>query len=451
MAEDKSIIKIPSVNNTVIVPKAKTQNIEELIYNNGIFIKRSSLGATLRKSFVLVYAIENKIYIYGPLNTRLFREVFFTLTNRPNVSVTNNSVGEYSVDFLDTEGKKFINKTTNKFEFLNYEAELGDLNLSRLDNNIRNDNYKNALYVKNFGDELATNMNGIEAPATFINKNINIYGPKTSTSSLIGNEQHNIDINFVLYLKYLLHAIKEAPDKFYYLANWFYNGIDQITSNSFSFDTKYQQISNKLGGALTENSIKPIESYRIVNSKFLNGPIQTYSKMAFFNVRSGLRDFNDFEAFAESPYAITMVDDGGGYSSLNVFDSLLGKILVIKERAGLRAVIAAFQVSKLYHLYISEDGTPSNQVRAFDYIMKPIFNNTIDISYISNGVFTTAVRSDSDRINASTKFYDIYVYNKEDYAGVHFNAGRVLELELDRNAESISDRNTGKFQVIEIE
>lgn len=65
MPQDKTIVKIPTIAYTQLVPNV-ANNVSELLYNEGIYVNRKSLTATYPKSVVRIYKNTNfpkKIYL----------------------------------------------------------------------------------------------------------------------------------------------------------------------------------------------------------------------------------------------------------------------------------------------------------------------------------------------------------------------------------------------------
>lgn len=91
MPQDKTVIKIPSIAYTQLVPNV-ANNVNELLYNEGIYVNRQSLTATYPKSVVRIYKninFPNKIYLLSK-NTSLMDAI--SNANKSNTRQTENEI-----------------------------------------------------------------------------------------------------------------------------------------------------------------------------------------------------------------------------------------------------------------------------------------------------------------------------------------------------------------------
>ena len=91
MAQDKSVIKVPGISSTQIVPKINTSTQEELVFNNGVYISKSSLNKTLPKSLVRLWKNGNKLYLFNRDTTVLEKIIKYFANTNSDLSISVGS------------------------------------------------------------------------------------------------------------------------------------------------------------------------------------------------------------------------------------------------------------------------------------------------------------------------------------------------------------------------
>ena len=174
---------------SVVVPKIEPPSTQEdLVFNNGIYIPKSSLVKTLPLSLARVWKKGNKIYLFDRHTTLIEKYIRSSLSNDTQVTYSVDASGVKTINFLDTTTSFIATK------------EYNSLTLSRTD--INNDTKENLDKALSSTLVTSTSFNASESLA---NKTLKL---KNLKSSII---QKYLQDN---YIPYITEIITQAiPDK----------------------------------------------------------------------------------------------------------------------------------------------------------------------------------------------------------------------------------------------
>ena len=446
MAQDKSIIKVPGVSSTQIVPKINTSAQEELVYNNGVYIAKASLNKTLPKSLVRILKGNNKIFLLDKETNFLERVIQATATLKQRIVIDVHPNGDlrltlydsigYSASLLESGGIRLR-------ESIGYPtSDVFLANASETNINKAFGSFRVSSTILNIGADNTENL-------SFNGKQLKLYKLKESIISnyLIKFAQPDyrvynkvLDSNFFLRLKSVL-SFKEGNGsegslynniKAYLFANWVLPSIDTLNT-SFDVIKASKNIKNKLGGALTENDLVLYKTIPLINAYSKRFTPDSYDYQDVGEVH--LYDVTTRLGNSERTFAVEGVRSYE-QPAVNIIDDR--HVLVFIPKVGTE--IFALKVVKTFY---QASGENSN---SFTFQQKQIYGNIkpfynyIDVELDADTQFSL---NQSDEY----KFY-LYIISNELYDG--FYEQDILSFTIPNDID-FSTATDGDYYVAEID
>lgn len=425
MAQDKSVIKVPGISSTQIVPKINTSTQEELVFNNGVYISKSSLNKTLPKSLVRLWKNGNKLYLFNRDTTVLEKIIKYFANTNSDLSIS--------------AGSEFTQVTNND-------------NLSILVRNMKGTStlFTNIGSSNNLLDEATikstlVSSNIIVNSEILENKQLKIYKLKRSISTdyvakyflpyVEEQEKLSLDTidnsNFFLRLKSIFTSkeILSNYDNFvYFLSIWIFPFIDNtLNLSTFDIIKSNKNIKSKLLGPLIENDLELYRNIVIINNKNIN-----YN---FVNKIENVNIQNANNNVLGEKKALSLIKD------FSFITPEAGNVLVFINKQN--NYIFSILVNSVEDAYITTAGGGADTVNnvAIRYELKPIYNTTNGPSYLTtfNSLYTPELQYNFDMYTIPLNSYQrIIAYNQN-----------VTELEInDSTFNTITD---GDYYVVEID
>lgn len=425
MAQDKSIIKVPGVSSTQIVPKINTSAQEELVFNNGVFIPKSSLNKTLPKSLVRLWKNENKLYIFDRDTTILENLIkYFSNTNSMSISVGS----EFTQVINDSNSSLLVRNTKGT-------SALFTTTIGSSSNLLDETTIKSTLVSSN----TILNSEILE------NKQLKIYKLKSSISNnyvmkyflpyVAQQEKLSLDTidnsNFFLRLKSIFTSkeILSNYDNFvYFLSIWIFPFIDNtLNLSTFNIIKSNKSIKSKLSGPLIENDLELYKNIVIINNKNID-----YN---FVNKTENVNIQNTNNNVLGEEKALTLVKD------FSFITPEAGNVLVFINK--LNNYIFSILVNSIEDAYITTadgDADTINNV-AIRYETKPIYNITNSPSYLTtfNSSYTSELQYN----------FDMYTIPLDNYQSIIAYNENITELEV--NDPTFDTKTDGDYYVVEID
>jgi len=449
MAQDKSIIKVPGVSSTQIISKISTSTQEELVFNNGVFISKTSLNKTLPKSLVRILKINNKIFLLNK-DTNFLEWVIDSVATRAQTINIDSSASRIRVKFLDEigyYGASVIGSTITLTEEIGRYYPPSLVSLSNSSENNYNRAFNSFRVLSNILDIGAENTENL----SFNGKQLKLYKLKDSITikylnqfnfpyiaetdyTLIYDKVFNS--NFFLRLKSVF-SFKEGNGlynniKAYLFANWVLPYID-TPNTSFDVIKTTKDIKNKLGGALTENDLVLYKTIPLINAYSKHFTPDSYDYQDVGEVH--LYDVTTHLGKPERTFAVEGVRSYE-QPAVNIIDDR--HVLVFIPKVGTE--IFALKVVRTFY---QEYGENSN---SFTFQQKQIygkiksFYNYIDVELDADTKFSL---NQSDEY----KFY-LYIISNELYDG--FYEQDILSFTIPSEID-FSTETEGDYYVAEIE
>lgn len=429
MAKDNSLIIVPPISSVSAVQKIDpTAAGQEVVFNNGIFINKSSLSAILPKSLYKVWKKNNKLYIFERETTNIENVFNFMASSIVSFRAQQTGTENPYVDFVDNTGKYVATKYTNSFYMFH---EYQDFN-----NDTEGSSNKSLRTINPY-----TKFSTLSNSELYIDKALNIYNLKqniiTNYLQFVKLPQV-INTNLFLRLKSLF-TNKEITANYYnyfvYLyCNWGLFGLDDLITADFDVDKKIPSIKGKLSAPLKENDLILQNTIKIIDSK---QKINNSTNVKLYqNVT-----VSDTTEKTNGTQTVTILDQDGIFIIKNDNGDLFtNKIFVFKNK--LNNEITAIKPNNFYNINYTLNGANKQVKTSFTYNNEFVFNST-GPSLITKEWSNSA----ASRIRDVT-FYDLYVYDETQYLGFHFYDSAVLELQIETT--SFRTNSEGDFYVVEI-
>lgn len=426
MAEDKSVIKVPGISSTQIVPKINTSTQEELVFNNGIYITKSSLSKTLSKSLVRLWKNGNKLYIFNRDTTVLENLIKYFSNTDSDLSI---SVGSEFTQITNNSNSSILVRNLKGTSTL-FTNTVGS------SNNLLDDSTIKSTLVSS---DITLNSESLE------NKQLKIYKLKRSISTdyvikhflpyITQQEKTSLNVidnsNFFLRLKSIFTSkeILSNYDNFvYFLSIWIFPFIDN-TLNLPTFDIikSNKNIKSKLLAPLTENDLElykniSILNYRNINYNFVNKIENVNIQNANNNVlgeKKALSIIKDYSFIIPEPNSVLVF--------VNKQNNYIFSILVTSTEDA----------------YVSTAGGGADTIVgvAIRYETKSIYNNANLPSYLTtfNSLYTSELQYN----------FDMYTIPLDRYESLLAYNQNILELEV--NEPTFNTITDGDYYVVEID
>lgn len=421
MAQDKSVIKVPGVSSTQIVPKINTSAQEELVFNNGVFISKSSLNKTLPKSLVRLWKNGNKLYIFDRDTTILENLIKYFSNTNSNLSIS--------------AGSEFTQVTNDSNLSLLVRNTKGTSTIGSSNNLLDETTIKSTLVSSN----TILNSEILE------NKQLKIYKLKSSISTdyvmkyflpyVTQQEKLSLDTidnsNFFLRLKSIFTSkeILSNYDNFvYFLSIWIFPFIDNtLNLSTFNIIKSNKSIKSKLSGPLIENDLELYRNIVIINNKNIN-----YN---FVNKIENVNIQNANNNVLGEKKALSLIKD------FSFITPEAGNVLVFINKQN--NYIFSILVNSVEDAYITTAGGGADTINnvAIRYELKPIYNTTNGPSYLTtfNSSYTSELQNN----------FDMYSIPLDSYQSIIAYNQNVTELEV--NDPTFDTKTDGDYYVVEIE
>ena len=439
MAQDRSVIKVPAIKNTTITPKVDAKPIEELIFNNGILIPKSSLTKVLPLSLAKVFKNGNKIYLFDR-DTTLIEKYIRDQINDGDVEVeytTSGYTGDRMVNFLSAD---FLAFTVRDAIVLGYgvAAEYNNDSEEKISKALSSPFVSsNTFDISENLENKTLKLNNLKQ--TIIQKYLlENYLPYVGDEFPPPNPEKLVIKNFFLRLKsyFSNNEIIQNYDKIVYLlSKWIFPKIsDPSTFDDIAIENK--KIKSKLLGSLTyndfdysnEKTIKIISSTNInVNYVSLTNNVNIHDVTGFTVI--------DPTTNPNVSRQYLMLSTRYSY----IYFTRPGDVLIFVNRYD-NSVLFAIKVIAIGDLLDFIDGEKNVENVTFSYEPLPLYNIPSAVRGFRNYSSTFEFSTLNDNL------FDLYIMDYDKYKGFLAYNTNVLELEIDE-----STTFEGQFYGIEIE
>jgi hypothetical protein len=433
MAQDKSIIKVPGVSSTQIVPKINTSAQEELVYNNGVYVPKSFLRKTLPMSVVRLLKKDDKIYIFDKETTLLERIIMKIVDNLTNVSYASSEDPFTSYNFYSESENGYFAKSEDGLISAYIDSEFK----TAMDNFTEESSDKAVTSYQVTSTVLTTGDVNVE-DLSFNGKQLKLYRLKSNIFSDYLTKYHTpyidernfapiytniLNSNLFLRLKSLL-ANKDTKKEYTYLfASWILPFLDKPTSSPYDVEKSNRSIKSKLGGPLTYNDL---ELYKTISlSSAITKHFYDYFQF------TGVNLFDITSQYDTSEKILFMF--GMGASPAIIRPPTIGNVLVFIPRAGTK--VFAIKIKELFNTAVYGNNT------AFTFEYKTIYGKT-------NNIYNTLTFGVDDYSVVDDYVFDVYVIESYNYDTLYEQD--IVSLKM-QDSSVFSTETEGDYYVAEIE
>lgn len=429
MAEDNSVIVVPPILTVTTTQKFDTSLVgQEVNFNNGIFVNKSSLTAILPKSLYKVYKKNNKIYLFERETTRI-EKVIDDISKNLNVFAVSNTSDGILVDVKLTDSSIAATKTNNSFLLNGVYSTFNNSSDTILNATKTHNPYTKFSTVNNFN--------------LYINKSLNIYTLKTSISApylQFVKPPQTILNNFFIRIKSIFTS-KEITSSYYnnfvyLLSNWCLFGIDELTTTDFDISKRANIVKSKLSSPLKETDLQLLNSINIIDAKQI---INNSSNVVLFQ---NVLVSNTSEETTPTSTITILQQDGGFIINNENYNNFINKILVFVNKQ--TNDITSIKIKNLYDVVFRVRNVSDVNKSAFTYDLITNFDSTGPALKTEDWNRNQIARKSTE----TSVLYDVYIYDESNYIGFHFYNNSVLELEIDNT--SFRTNSEGDFYVVEI-